>query len=120
MKNEKSKYVCANGNGCTRFRTKVSKKRKTPSLCPHEHIVNLVSGKIHQDSEEVPQDQQQESTFSNHVWLENTAKFLFHHRQVELSVTNIKHIEQLVLRRNKLDKWPTVYQVICPSLVVSP
>ena len=111
MKNDKSNFVCANGSGCSRFRIKISKKRTTASLCPHEHIVQLMSGKTAENSEEVPQEQEQVNIFDNHVWLENTSKFLFSHRQLELSDSNIKRIEKLVLERNKLDTWPRVYQV---------
>ena len=58
MKNDKSNFVCANGSGCSRFRIKISKKRTTASLCPHEHIVQLMSGKTAENSEEVPQEQE--------------------------------------------------------------
>ena len=94
-----------------RFRNKVSKKRTIASNCPHEHIVKLISGKTAESSEEVPQEQQQDKIFGSHVWLENTTRYLYRHRQMDLSDSNLKRIEKLVLERNKLDKWPRVYQV---------
>ena len=110
-KKDKSNFVCAYGSRCSRFRNKVSKKRTIASNCPHEHIVKLISGKTAESSEEVPQEQQQDKVFGSHVWLENTARYLYRHRQMDLSDSNLKRIEKLVLERNKLDKWPRVYQV---------
>ena len=112
MKNDKSNFVCANGSGCTRFRIKVSKKRTTASLCPHEHIAQLISGMTAENSEEVPQELEQVDIFDNHVWLENTSRFLYKHRQMDMSDSSIKHVEQPELGRNKLDQWSKVYQVI--------
>ena len=59
----------------------------------------------------MPQEQQQDKVFGSHVWLENTTRYLYRHRQMDLSDSNLKRIEKLVLERNKLDKWPRVYQV---------
>ena len=112
LKSDNGTFVCANGSGCARFRVKVSKKRTTASLCPHEHIVVLVTDTNTKNTDESSDKHNDDKTFGNHVWLENTSKYLYKHRQLDLSDANIKHLEQRVMERNKLDAWPKVYQVI--------
>ena len=84
MKNEESDFSCANGNNCQRFRVTVSKKRKTLSLCPHEHIVMLMSGKnipnaVTENSEEDDDDDNDDEKVLSEEkkWLENSTKYLF-------------------------------------------
>ena len=115
MRNDKSTFVCAKGSRCSRFRFKVTKKRTTLSKCRHEHITLLLTGTTG-ESEEVPQDKEETDIFDNHVWLENTSRFLFKHRQLDMSDPSIKLIEQLVLERNKQDKWPKAYQACIGQL----
>ena len=38
------KFKCARGSRCDRFSVTVSKKTQALSLCPHEHIVNILRG----------------------------------------------------------------------------
>ena len=112
MRNKESNFACANGSGCTRFRVKVSKKRTTSSLCPHEHIVIVASGKNLQNAlDQSPEVSQTDPTFDNHVWLQNTSKFLFRNRRMDLADVNIRNLERKVMTRNKTDDWPRVYQV---------
>ena len=111
MKNDSSKFVCANGSGCTRFRVKVSKKRTTSNLCPHEHIVMVVSGKNVRNVQEAPNDAQADKSFGSHLWLENTSKFLYKSRRIEVTDSNLKRLEHIVMDRNKRNTWPSLYQV---------
>ena len=110
MKNKSSNFICANGSNCLRFRVKVSKKRTTSSLCPHEHIVMVVSGK---NLENAMSTRDNESGYpcDEHKWLENTSKYLFENHRIVLSDINMINLEQKIVERNRNRGWSKVYQV---------
>ena len=112
MKNESSNFICANGSNCSRFRVKVAKKRTTLSLCPHEHIVMLVSGRhLEEADNEASQDEGEDKAFDDNDWLENTTKYLFNNFKVDFSDMNMRRIEEKIMEKNKSGDWSKVYQV---------
>ena len=113
MKNEASNFSCANGSNCSSFRLKVAKKRTTLSLCPHEHIVMVVSGKnLENAAAESSEEEDDENVMTDgQNWLENTTKYLFGHFRVDFSDTNIRRLEQKVMEKKKSGDWSKVYQV---------
>ena len=114
MKNASSNFGCANGSGCIRFRVKVSKKRTTASLCPHENIVMVLSGKNIENAQSQPAavDNDRPGQFADqHEWLENTSKYLFENRRLDTSDSNIRYLQQRVMERNKTEDWSSVHQV---------
>ena len=109
MKNENSNFVCGNGSNCIRFRIKVSKKRTTSSLCPHEHIVTILSGKnTENDASSIVETSKPSD---GHEWLENTSKYLYNNRRIDLSDINIRDLEEKILEKKKYDGWPKLYHV---------
>ena len=112
MKNEESNFSCANGSNCQRFRVKVSKKRTTLSLCPHEHIVMLVSGKNNDAAKNSEDEDDDEKVLSEEKeWLENSAKYLFDRYRVNFSDSNVRRLEEKVMEKNKSGGWSKLYQV---------
>ena len=78
MKNESSNFICANGSNCYRIRVKVAKKRTTLSLCPHEHIVMLVSGRnLEEADNDASQDEGEDKAFDDNDWYKMIALTLF-------------------------------------------
>ena len=101
MKNEESDFTCANSKNCSRFRVTVAKKRKTLSLCPHEHIAMLVSGrKLEEADHEASQDEG-----------ENKASDDDNDFKVDFSDMNMRRIEEMIMEKNKSGDWSKVYQV---------
>ena len=94
---------------------KVSKKRTTLSLCPHGHVVMLVSGKnipnaAAENSDD--DDNDDEKVLSEEKeWLENSAKYLFDHYRVNFSDSNVRRLEAKVMEKNKSGGWSKLYQV---------
>ena len=86
---------------------KVSKKRTTASLCPHENIVMVLSGK---NIENIDNDRPGQFA-GQHEWLENTSKYLFENRRLDTSDSNIRYLQQRVMERNKTEDWSSVHQV---------
>ena len=116
MKNEESNFSCANGSNCQRFRVKVSKKRTTLSLCPHEHVVMLVSGKnipnaAAENSEDDDDNDDEKALSEAKEWLENSAKYLFDRYRVNFSDSNVRRLEEKVMEKNKSGGWSKLYQV---------
>ena len=112
MKNETSNFVCANGSGCIRFRVKVAKKRTTASLCPHEHIVMVLSGKnVENAAVEEHANDDQDSPQKDNNWLQNTSKYLFDKKRIDLSDENIRRLEAKVMERTKSGSWLKLFQV---------
>ena len=111
MKNQTSNFICANGNNCTRFCVKVSKKRTTTSLCPHEHIIMLLSGKNIENAETPASDSEPGNPCEEHKWLECTSRYLFETKKIDLSDANIMKLEEQIVERNKSRGWPKLYQV---------
>lgn len=116
MKNEESDFECANGKNCQRFRVTVSKKQKTLSLCPHEHIVMLVSGKnipnaVTENSEDDDDNDDEKVLGEETKWLENSAKYLFDNYRVNFSDSNVRRLEEKVMEKNKSGGWSKLYQV---------
>ena len=111
MKNQTSNFICANGNNCTRFCVKVSKKRTTTSLCPHKHIVMLLSGKNIENAETPASDSEPGNPCEEHKWLECTSRYLFETKKIDLSDANIMKLEEQIVERNKSRGWPKLYQV---------
>ena len=109
MKNPTTNFICANGNNCTRFRVKVSKKRTTTSLCPHEHIVMLMSGKNIENAETSVSEPG--NPCEEHKWLECTSKYLFETMKIDMSDANIMRLEEDIVEINKSQGWPKLYQV---------
>ena len=113
MKNEESDFTCANSKNCSRFRVTVAKKRKTLGMCPHEHIVMLVSGrKLEEADHEASQDEgEDKASDDDNDWLENTTKYLFNNFKVDFSDMNMRRIEEMIMEKNKSGDCSKVYQV---------
>ena len=96
-----------------RFRVKVSKKRTTVSLCPHENIVMVLSGKNveNEKSQTAAVDNDQPGFDDQHKLLENTSRYLFENRRLDTSDSNIMYLQNKVMERNKTDDWSMVHQV---------
>ena len=114
MKNDESDFSCANGTNCTRVRVTVSKKKKTLSLCPHEHIARMLSGKTSApaSAESGEDDDDDEKDLSDEKeWLENSAKYVFDNYRVDFSDSNMRRLEEKVMEKNKSGDWSRLYQV---------
>ena len=72
----------------------------------------VLSGKNLENAlEHSEEDNQTDIPSDRHVWLENTSKYLFENRRIDMSDTNIKNLEKKVMEMNKSNGWSKVYQV---------
>ena len=92
----------------------VSKKKKTLSMCPHEHIAMMLSGKTSApaSAESDEDDDDDEKDLSDEKeWLENSAKYVFDNYRVDFSDSNMRRLEEKVMEKNKSGDWSRLYQV---------
>ena len=119
------KFKCARGSRCDRFSVTVSKKTKALSLCPHEHIVNILRGtqpnkwlqptpkeasqedKKSEEDETVKEGKQKISDKTNE-WLNQTSQYIFRNFKMDLSVERMRDLEKQILQLQKTG-FPTVY-----------
>ena len=84
-------------------------------MCAHEHIAMMMSGKMEEKaavkSSEENEDDNESAIVDDKKWLENSAKYLFNHFRVDFSDSNVRRLEEEVMRKNKSGDWSKVYQV---------
>ena len=105
-------FHCAIGSNCIRFEVTVSKKTVTKSLCPHEHIASVLSGK-HKLPAETPSKlltvPKPTPKFSDSDRMAKTSEFVYKNRKLDLSKNNKKNIERQIMKLN-LKGWPKSYE----------
>ena len=109
-KNESATFVCGFGSRCNRFKVKISKKQTTASSCPHEHIARVLTEEsdviVQTTNIEQPIEKNQE-----HIWIENTSKYLYKNAKLDLTDNSICKLESKVLKKSTEKEWPKLYQV---------
>ena len=111
-------FHCAIGSKCLRFKVTVAKKTVSTSLCPHERIATLLSGRCER-SVEIPSEQavsKPSANFNESQWMANTSEYLYQNQKLDLSKLKKKEVEKRILEINSKG-WPKLFE---PSLEKCP
>ena len=107
-------FHCAIGSNCSRIKVIVSKKTVSTSMCPHEHISTVLSGKydVNRDLQHVQSKTGQKASykFNESEWMANTSAYIFRHRKLDLSKQSKKKIEREIMKINE-EGWPKLFEL---------
>ena len=78
-------------------------------MCPHEHIAKMLVDNKESESESV--NGKISWVNQEHVWLENTSKYLYENAKIDFEDSNICRLEKEIMCKSIEKKWSKVYQV---------
>ena len=104
-----NEFHCAIGSKCQRFKVTIAKKTVSTSLCPHERIASVLSGKVTANIEDSGVKSAKNVRFNESQWMSKTSAYLYENKKLDVSKSNKKVVERKILELSEKG-WPKHFE----------